>query len=233
MTHSMRPEPESDLPLETDRRTGRRLKLSTALLVLFTTVVVAAAIVSRAGDGADRVGTGARPERGGGPVRSAREGTVADVRVAEGQAVTKGATLFVIRSQAVGDRMADMRGTDMQKTGVEQRLMNANAEHESQQRADSLEALRLDGRLASLERISVLKRKQLVATRDMAARGKRGAEQGVVGGWDADRMALDADRLATELETTIADQEETRAAASKLRQDMATRACSIARSRSP
>lgn len=222
MTHSMRPEPESDPPfLETDPPHWAARSLSTALLVLFTTVVLAAAIVRvpETVDGPFVLVS----ERGADPVRTAREGTVADVRVAEGQAVAKGATLFVIRSQAVGDRMADMRGTDMQKTGVEQRLMNTHAEHESQRRADSLEALRLDGRLASLERISVLKRKQLVATRDMAARGKRGAEQGVVGGWDADRMALDADRLATEMETTIADQEETRAAASKLRQDMATR----------
>jgi multidrug efflux pump subunit AcrA (membrane-fusion protein) len=222
MTHSGRPQLEQDPPfLENDPPHWAARGLSTALLVLFATAVVAAAVVRvpETVDGPFVLVS----ERGADPVRAAREGTVADVRVSEGQAVAKGATLFVIRSQAVGDRVADMRGTDMQKTGVEQRLANARVEHESQRRADSLEGRRLDGRLASTERILILKRKQLASARDMAARGKLGADQGIVGGWDADRMALDADRLATELESTIADQEETRAALGKLRQDAMTR----------
>jgi multidrug efflux pump subunit AcrA (membrane-fusion protein) len=222
MTHSGRPQLEQDPPfLENDPPHWAARGLSTALLVLFATAVVAAAVVRvpETVDGPFVLVS----ERGADPVRAAREGTVADVRVTEGQAVAKGATLFVIRSQAVGDRVADMRGTDMQKTGVEQRLANARVEHESQRRADSLEGRRLDGRLASTERILILKRKQLASARDMAARGKLGADQGIVGGWDADRMALDADRLATELESTIADQEETRAALGKLRQDAMTR----------
>ena len=163
------------------------------------------------------------PERGADPVRTPREGTVAEVRVSEGQTVAKGATLFVIRSQAVGDRMADMRGVEMQGSGVQARLTNAQAEYESQRRADELESRRLTTRVASLERIAALKKKQLGVTRDMAERSKRGQQSGAVGGWESDRLGLEVDQLEGEVETIAADKDEARAALAKLRQDAATR----------
>src|SRR3954466_2266570 len=68
--------------------------------------------------------------------RAAREGTITDVRANEGEQVTKGAALFVIRSQAVGDRAPEMRDLEMQRGGADQRLANAQAERASQRRAD-------------------------------------------------------------------------------------------------
>lgn len=222
MTTPFRPDIETDPPfLETDPPHWAARGLSSMLIVLFFVAAVVAVTVT-----IPETVSGAFvlvPESGADPVRVAREGTVADVRVAEGQSVAKGATLFVVRSEAYGDRTAEMRGLEMQTGGAEARMANARAAYESQQRADALEARRLGERLKSLERVSVLKRKQYVVTREMADRSKRGQQQGAIGGFEADRLGLEADRLAAEVESTAAEQGETRAALAKLRQDAATR----------
>jgi membrane fusion protein len=196
--------------------------LSTLIIVIFVVAVAAAAMVQ-----VPETVSGPFvlvPERGADPVRAAREGTVADVRAIEGQSVTKGATMFVIRSQSVGDRAAEMRTLQMQMTGADQRLTNASSERASQVRADQLEAKRLETRLASLDRMSALKRKQLETTREMAARFKRGEQQGIVPGLDAEQLVLEANRLETEVEAAVSDQDDTRATLAKLTQDTATRA---------
>ena len=222
MTTPFRPDLEVDPPfLDNSPPHWAARGLSTLMIVLFTVVVLAAILVT-----VPETVTGAFvlvPERGADPVRTPREGTVAEVRVSEGETVAKGAILFVIRSQAVGDRMADMRGVEMQGTGLQARLTNANAEFESQRRADALESTRLTTRAASLERIATLKKKQMVVTRDMAERSKRGQQSGAVGGWEVDRLSLEADQLTADVETVTAERDEARAALAKLRQDAATR----------
>src|SRR5882672_6089672 len=170
---------EPDAPfLQTDPPHWVARGLSSLLLLLFAAAFSIAALVQ-----VPETVAGSFvlvPEHGADPVRAAREGTITDVRASEGERVTKGATLFVIRSQAIGDRAAEMRGLEMQRGGSDQRLANAQAERASQRRADELEARRLDAKLASLERVAALKRKQLVTARDIADRSKRGAQQGVV-----------------------------------------------------
>ena len=222
MTSPFRPDLDVDPPfLDTSPPHWAARGLSTMLIALFTIAGLAAVLVT-----VPETVTGAFvlvPERGADPVRTPREGTVAEVRVSEGETVLKGATLFVIRSQAVGDRMADMRGVEMQGTGVQARLTNSQAEYESQRRADELESRRLTTRVASLERIAALKKKQLGVTRDMAERSKRGQQSGAVGGWESDRLGLEVDQLEGEVETVAADRDEARAALAKLRQDAATR----------
>jgi len=195
--------------------------LSTLIIAVFVVAVVAAILVR-----VPETVSGPFvlvPERGADPVRSAREGTIADVRAIEGQSVQKGATMFVIQSQAVGDRSADMRSIEMQMSGADQRMANARAEHASQLRADDLEAARLTTRVAALDRVTALKRKQLETTRDLAARFKRGEAQGIVAGLDAEQLVLDAGRLETEVETATSDQDDSRAALAKLKQDTTTR----------
>lgn len=222
MTTSFRPDLNVDPPfLENDPPHWAARGLSTVLIAMFSVIVLATIFVT-----VPETVTGTFvlvPERGADPVRTPREGTVAEVRVAEGQTVALGATLFVIRSQAVGDRMADMRGVELQSTGVRARLSNAAAEYASLRRADELESRRLTTRIASLERIGTLKRKQLVVTRDIAERSKRGQQSGAVGGWEADRLGLEADQLAADVETVTAEKDEARAALERLRQDAATR----------
>jgi membrane fusion protein len=222
MTTPFRPDLDVDPPfLDTSPPHWAARGLSTVMIALFVVLVLAAVIVT-----VPETVTGAFvlvPERGADPVRTPREGTVAEVLVSEGQTVSQGATLFVIRSQAVGDRLADMRGVEMQSTGLQARLTNANAEYESQRRADALESTRLTTRAASLDRIATLKKKQLVVTRDMAERSKRGQQSGAVGGWEVDRLGLEADQLAADVETVSAERDEARAALAKLQQDAATR----------
>jgi membrane fusion protein len=218
-----RSEHEPDPPfLETDPPHWVARGLSTVIIAVFVVAVVAASVVR-----VPETVAGSFvlvPERGADPVRAAREGTVSDVRTNEGQTVERGATLFVIRSQALGDRNAEMRGLEMQKGGVDQRLANARAEYASQHRADELEAKRLEARLGSLDRTATLKQKQFKTARDLADRSKRGQQQGVVVGFDADRLGLEADRLESDLESTAADLEDTRASLARLRQDTTTRA---------
>jgi multidrug efflux pump subunit AcrA (membrane-fusion protein) len=213
---------EPDPPfLETSPPHWAARGLSTMIIVIFVVAVVVAAAVSVPETVAGPFVL--VPERGADPVRSAREGTVADVRAAEGQSVAKGATMFVIRSQSVGDRSADMRTLEMQMSGADRRMANAQSEHASQQHADDLESKRLTARLGALDRVANLKKKQLETTRDLAARFKRGEAQGIVGGLDAERLVLDAGQLEAEVETAANDQEETRAELAKLRQDTTTR----------
>jgi membrane fusion protein len=222
MTTPFRPDLEVDPPfLDTSPPHWAARGLSTVLIALFTVTLLAAVFVT-----VPETVSGAFvlvPEHGTDPVRTPREGTVAEVRVSEGQAVANGATLFVIRSQSVGDRMADMRGVELQSSGTAQRLANANAEYESQRNADELESRRLTTRIASLDRIATLKKRQLTVTQDIAARSRRGTQSGAIGTFEAERLGLEADQLAADVETITSDRDEARAALAKLRQDAATR----------
>ena len=213
---------EPDSPyLDTDPPPWAARGLSTVLIALFAAVVIAAAVVQ-----IPETVSGSFvlvPERGADPVRVPREGTVAEVRAAEGSETARGATLFVIRSQPVGDRAAEARTLAVQASGAEGRMANARTEYESETRATALERQRLERRLASLGRVADLKRKQLAVTREMADKSKRGQTSGAIGGWEADRLVLEADRLEAESEQAAAEMEETRSALAKLGQDALTR----------
>ena len=145
--------------------------------------------------------------RSAAPIRcaSAREGTVADVRAAEGQSVTKGATMFVIRSQSVGDRSADMRTLEMQMSGRRsahgERAVGAR-EPAARRRAGG-EAARRRGSARSIA-LSTL---EAEAARDDARPRRRGSSaassKGIVGGLDAERLVLDAGQLEAEVEAAV------------------------------
>src|SRR5262249_41786607 len=116
MTTPNRYEFEPDAPfLDTDPPPWAARGLSTLLLVLFAAIIVASIVVR-----VPETVTGTFvlvPEHGADPVRAAREGIVTDVHAAEGEQVARGATLFVIRSQAVGDRTSEMRSLEVQSNG--------------------------------------------------------------------------------------------------------------------
>jgi HlyD family secretion protein len=90
------------------------------------------------------------PVEGVDQVRVPRDGSVSEVRTAEARAVAAGDPLVVIRSAAVGDRAAELRGLQIQVEGAAARLANESQRHESQRRADSEEERRLRDRLALL-----------------------------------------------------------------------------------
>src|SRR6185295_8333585 len=106
MSESSRRAYEPDPPfLETDPPHWIARGLSTVIIAMFAVAIVVAAVVR-----VPETVSGPFvlvPEHGADPVRAAREGTVTEVRTAEGQTVERGATLFMIRSQAIGDRNAE------------------------------------------------------------------------------------------------------------------------------
>ncbi|HYL82421.1 MAG TPA: HlyD family efflux transporter periplasmic adaptor subunit, partial [Candidatus Acidoferrum sp.] len=90
------------------------------------------------------------PLQGTDPIRAARGGTVTAVRVREGQAVTRGDPMFVIRSSTVGDRAAELAGLETQLQGSGEGRRNARQKYESQRQSDEAESSRLARRTAHL-----------------------------------------------------------------------------------
>jgi biotin carboxyl carrier protein len=90
------------------------------------------------------------PGHGADPIRASRGGVVVAVRLAEGQAVARGAPAFVIRSAAAGDRSSELRSLETQMSGAEDSRLNARQRYEGQRRADEEEQRRLGARAAFL-----------------------------------------------------------------------------------
>src|SRR5262245_48916919 len=90
------------------------------------------------------------PVGGTDPVRASRDGFVVEVRVADAQAVQSGQTLFVIRSEATGDRSSELAGQEIQRTGARESLENAVKKHQARIQADASEEGRLRARVAAL-----------------------------------------------------------------------------------
>jgi membrane fusion protein len=140
------------------------------------------------------------PLRGADPVRALHDGVVSRVSVAEALTVGKGDVMFVLTSEAVGDRTSERRALDARLAGGDGRRANERTKFENQERADEQERQRLEQRVAALERQAGLKEQQLAVTQDIAARRKRELDEGVLSLMDANRARLDVDRTAGELE---------------------------------
>jgi multidrug efflux pump subunit AcrA (membrane-fusion protein) len=82
------------------------------------------------------------PLRGTDPVRAPHSGIVTEVHVSEGVSIAKNVALFVIRSQNVSDRTAEMRTLEMQLKGSESKLANAKTKYESERLANDQEDTR-------------------------------------------------------------------------------------------
>jgi membrane fusion protein len=164
-----------------------------------------------------------RPQRGADPVRTLHEGTVDTVNVEDAQQVAAGAVLFVVASEPVGDRLAERATLDARLTGGRSRLGNERQKYENQARADGQERDRLAQRVATLQRQVGLKEQELATAQDIAARTRRGFEQGVGTLVDASQKRLVADRLAVEVEQLRMDVTDTRKALDRLGFEMASR----------
>src|SRR5262245_16684910 len=69
------------------------------------------------------------PVGGTDQVRAEGDGTVLSVKVADGQAVTAGQTLFVIRSDVVGDKSGELASLRVQQQGLRDSLAGAKKRH--------------------------------------------------------------------------------------------------------
>ncbi len=163
------------------------------------------------------------PVRGTDPIRSARTGLVVTVGAVEGVPVAQGSALFLIRSQPVGDRFAELKTLEARSRGAEESLTHARARYESQRLADEGEGHRLRGRLQSLARIVQIKRGELALAREVAGRYRSVHEQGLVSWVEKSRPQLEGDKVQAELEQALTDRAETQAALVALQHGSAAR----------
>jgi membrane fusion protein len=168
------------------------------------------------------------PVRGADPVRTLHDGIVAQVNIEDAQTVQKGAPLFVVASEPVGDRMAERQTLGARLSGVNDRLGNERRKFDNQHSADQQERQRLTQRATNLEKQIELKQQQATLLQDIAERQKRSFDEGVGTWMDASKQKLEADRLAVDIEQLKADLTDTRNGLSRLTFEMASRQAEFA-----
>ena len=162
------------------------------------------------------------PTRGADPVRTLHDGTLATVSIEEAQTVEPGAVMFVIRSEPLGDRVAERQTVEARLRGGTGRSSNERQKYESQRSADEQEQRRLEQRLVNLKRQVEIKEQQLKLTREIAARMRQGADSGISSWMEASRPQLDADRLSGEIEQLQNDIADTTNTLARLLYEMAS-----------
>jgi membrane fusion protein len=156
------------------------------------------------------------PIRGTDPVRASHSGIVADVRVIEGMSVSKDDALFIIRSQNINDRSAEMSTLEMQLKGSESKLMNAKTKYENDQLVNDQEEKRLIARKEYVNRMIVLKKSELDLATELADRYEKLKKEGIVNQTDYTARKLESTRLAGELEQFQTDLSDTETAINKI-----------------
>jgi multidrug efflux pump subunit AcrA (membrane-fusion protein) len=163
------------------------------------------------------------PREGTDPVRALKEGVVSDVRVHEGDQVTRGAPIMVIHSAPLSDRSSELRTLTTQRRTDQERLRIAASQYETRKRADAAEDQRLRARLRFLEQLVASKQHRLVQTRQLADSALAGMRSGSVARLDATRLDIEASTLAEDVQIAINDREDTRAAIARLARDVESR----------
>ena len=159
------------------------------------------------------------PIRGTDAVKALRGGVVAEEKVSEGPPVTRGSTLFVIRSQEVGDRNSELATLRTQLKNSGESLANARLKRESERRTDEEEARRLAAHRDHLEQMLALKREQLSVAREQLVRSKVLADQGLTSWIEHANVEMKVNQTRMDLQQMETDQRDTQAAVEKLRND--------------
>lgn len=207
---------DDDAFLESDPPHWAARGLSILVITLFVIGLLAAAIVHVPETVSGRFTL--VPITGTDPVRTSREGIVTAVRVHEGDSVSRGAPLFVIRSSSVNDRTADRRTLETQQRGNTERLLLLDLQYRGSRRADSAEARRLQSRAAYLDRQIKSKTRRLTVMQEIADSSAAGAERGALGRVEVQRLELDARVLSEEVDAASNDLAETRADIARVEQ---------------
>jgi multidrug efflux pump subunit AcrA (membrane-fusion protein) len=163
------------------------------------------------------------PEQGADPVRALKEGVVSEVRVREGDPVTRGAILIMINSAPLSDRSSDLRTLEAQRRTDEERLRIAASQYETRRRADEAEDQRLRARLRFLEHLVDSKQHRAEQTRQLADSALVAMRNGSVARLDATRLDIEASTLAEDVQIATNDREDARAAIARLSRDMEAR----------
>jgi membrane fusion protein len=159
------------------------------------------------------------PLTGADPVRARKDGIVTEIRVREGDTVTAGATVLVLRSPSLSDRFGDQRTLQTQARADEERLRIAAGQYETRKRADEAEARRLRSRIESLTRLIASKQHRLALTRELADSAQSGFRSGAVNRVEAARLDLEVTTLSEEVQNATNDLEDTRADLARLARD--------------
>lgn len=163
------------------------------------------------------------PREGTDPVRALKEGVVSEVRVHEGDQVTRGAPIMVIHSAPLSDRSSELRTLTTQRRTDQERLRIAASQYETRQRADAAEDQRLRARLRFLDQLVASKQHRAEQTRAIADSFMRAMVLGSVNRLDATRLDIEASTLAEDVQIANNDREDTRAAIARLARDVESR----------
>jgi HlyD family type I secretion membrane fusion protein len=163
------------------------------------------------------------PARGTDPIKATRQGIVNQVFVSEGQAVNQGDVIATLRSDATGDRAAELMTAQTQLAGAGESFTNAKAKFRAQTLAEEQELRRLAARVEHLEGLIALKRQQLTLLKQMAESFEKLYQQGIASRAQWTQRQLEVNELQADLEKLIAEQSETRSTIAKLKLDGAAR----------
>lgn len=157
------------------------------------------------------------PARGTDPVKATRQGIVNQVFVSEGQSVKQGEVIATLRSDATGDRAAELMTVQTQLAGAGESFVNTKAKFTAQTLVEEQEIRKLAARIQHLEGLITLKRQQLSLLKQMAESYEKLYRQGLTSRAQWTERQLEVANFQAELEKLIAEQQETRAAIEKLK----------------
>jgi HlyD family type I secretion membrane fusion protein len=163
------------------------------------------------------------PARGTDPIKATRQGIVNQVFVSEGQSVNRGDLIATLRSEAAGDRAAELMTTQTQLAGAGESFINAKTRFTSQTQSAEQEMRKLAARVEHLEGLIALKRQQLALLKQMTDSYEKLYREGIASRAQLTDKQLAVAEMAAELESLIAEQGETRAAIEKVKIESSAR----------
>jgi multidrug resistance efflux pump len=137
---------------------------------------------------------------------------ISRVHVVEGQPILDGAALFVLRSEAIGERSSELRALEAETEGAREALDIAREKAESQRSAERDESERRQSAIESLDLNLKLHRREAALTEDVLQRFRRLSSEGLVSRTELiqhEREANDAELALREAETEGAEMQAT------------------------
>lgn len=156
------------------------------------------------------------PVRGSDPVKATRSGSVAQVFANEGQTVKQGDVLAVLRSEAVGDRAAELQTLQTQLAGAGDSFTNTRLKFETERLAEAQEVIKLGSRVQHLDSLLAHKRLQFKLTKQMADSYEQLFREGIASQAQLSAKQIEVSELMAEVERLVAEQLEARLTIDKL-----------------
>jgi len=151
-----------------------------------------------------------------------RRGVVRRVGVVEGQSVTQGDALFIIRSEQTGDQSAELQALETRRRSANESLNIAVAKFRSQQQSIAEERRKLEGRIEHVQRMIALKSGELSMAREVAESYAKLRHEGLASATVLMDRQTQVSSLTGKLEQLRKEGRDTRAALSKLGNDEKT-----------